>query len=89
MNKRQKIVFGLMAIIIASVFLSVPRYKIVKLDAYGQNYIKTKSGSSLYKRCKSPVQFEWQKIIRSLAPVVIIGLLLIILLRDREKIDAP
>ncbi|MDP2940031.1 MAG: hypothetical protein Q8O13_08140 [Candidatus Omnitrophota bacterium] len=85
MNKKQKIVLGLIIVIIALVFILVPRYKIVKLGGYSDDYIKTKSGTSLYKRSKGKIQFDWPIITRILLPVVIIGPILIILLKNRER----
>lgn len=86
MNKKQKVVLGLMVLIISATFLLVPRYKIVKLGGYGNDYIKTKSGTSLYKRSKGKMQFEWPIITRILKPIVIIGPLLILLLRNRKRL---
>ena len=75
-------------LIIAATFYFGPKYKMVMLDNTGKNYIKTKCGSSLYKRCNSPVQFEWQVITKFLAPTIIIGPLLILLLKTKkEKIN--
>lgn len=85
MNKKQGIVLALMAIIITATFLLVPRYKIVNLGGYGNDYIKTKSGTSLYKRSRGKVQFEWQIIGKILLPVVIVGPLLIVLLKNRKE----
>jgi len=86
MNNKQKLVVFLMIVAIGAILYFGPKYKIVKLDANGQNYIKTKSGSSLYKRCKSQVRFEWPIISKFLIPVVIIGPLLILLLKDKRKV---
>jgi hypothetical protein len=84
MNKKQKNVLGLMILIIGLTFFLAPRYKIVRLGGYSNDYIKTKSGTSLYKRSKGQVQFDWPVITRILLPVVIIGPLLIFLLKDRK-----
>ncbi len=85
MNARQRIVLLLMALSIGLIFYFGPKYKMVKLDAYGKDYIKTKSGSSLYKRCNASVRFEWPVITKMLTPVVIIGPLLILLLKDKKR----
>lgn len=85
MNKKQKFILIFMITIIVSVFLWLPRYKIVKFDSEGKNYIRTKSGSPLYKRCKSPAQLDWLRIARLLLPTVIISSILISLLKDKES----
>ncbi len=86
MNKKQKVVWGLMISIIVCVFVFVPRYKVIKLGGYSNDYIKTKSGTSLYKRSKGSVQFVWPIIARVLVPVAIIGPLLIFLLKDKKPV---
>lgn len=88
MNKKQFFVLVLMVLIIAATLYFGPKYKIELLDKEGKNFIKTKSGSSLYERCKSPVQFEWDKISKVLVPTILIGGVLIILLKTKkEKIN--
>ncbi len=81
MNKKQLIVLLVMVLLIAAVFCLNPPYKLANLGGYTDNYIKTKIGSSLFKRCQAPLRFEWQKIIPPAAAVVIAGIFLIRLLR--------
>lgn len=84
MNKKQRVVLLLTVLIVVLIFVFGPKYKIVKIGNHGNDYIKTKSGSSLYKRSKGPMRFEWLIIAKMLLPVAIISPLLILALREKR-----
>ncbi len=70
MNKKQAVVLMAVILLICAVFLLNPPYKLANVGGYADNYIKTKIGSSLFKRCQAPLTFEWQKIIPAVSAVV-------------------
>ena len=84
MNARQFMILILTIAIIAAIFYFSPRYKIVSLGGEG-NYIRTQQRSPLFEKCKAPASYDWDKIFKAAIPVSLLGLFLIIILRDRKR----
>ena len=84
MNFRQLIILVLTLAIIGAIFYFTPRYKIVTLPGEG-NFMRTEQGSSLFERCKEPAKYNWPIITKRGVPVLLVGLLLIFILKDRRR----
>ena len=83
MNVKQIIVVFLMVIGIVLIFNYTPKYKIVMLPNEG--FIRSQEGDPLYKNISAEEKNNWKDMGFSSLPVFIIGAILLLVLKTREK----